>query len=229
MGSKDQAIQVLTEQGVQAAVASLLNDSDPAGSVNALNELMRHAFHQLKNLEMSLDIAKEGINYGETQAAQSQESEVVYAIRSQIKALHYNIASFTWPGWDDEKIEITETQTKLGFGSAQSNLAMAAELKKGNLPLSRAHWVVGAHQMAAGDLVSAKTNFEEAVKFAQKAKETPDELLSQGYILVVGLIDNPEDATALKHFADVKEKFSGIEYAEFFIEQLESALRVFSS
>ena len=54
-------------------------------------------------------------------------------------------------------------------------------------------------------------------------------MLNQGYILVARLLASPDDDNAQEEYKRLKASFKTIENGEDFIQQLETALKVFSS
>ena len=225
---KDQAIQILEAQGALPAIQFLQSQADTPVACAAFNDLLKHAYNQMKDIHAVVEIAQAGIKYAGDKAAESTDKDLSLELLGRVKALNYNLASFTWPGWDEEGIgPITPEQLALGLQAARENLRLAVELKRDDLRRSRAYWVVAAQLLAAGDLAGAGENFEEAVKYAAKAGEAADEALSRGYLAVTAVLANPEDQAAQQALAAAKETLSQMEYVDFFINQLDSTLRVF--
>lgn len=145
-----------------------LAEVDLAAQPKAYTEAMRHAYWEDKDLSAAMAIAWAGISRL-LAMAHGADAEQAYELRSQAKALSYDLASFTWAGWDEPGIVITPPEARAGYAAARANLALANELKKGDLPRSRAHWILGAHELAAGRPEDARVNFETAVILAQAA------------------------------------------------------------
>ena len=145
-----------------------LAEVDLAAQPKAYTEAMRHAYWEDKDLSAAMAIAWAGISRLLALAHKSAP-EQAYELRSQAKALSYDLASFTWAGWDEPGIVITPPEARAGCAAARANLTMAKELEKGELPRARAHWLLGAHELAAGRPDDARTNFEMAVTLAKAA------------------------------------------------------------
>lgn len=99
----------------------------------------------------------------------------------------YDLASFTWPGWGND---VRAEDVEIGADAANRSLRMREDSAYADLQFTitpgMAHWVVGAHALAAG-------NFQRAR--AQLAL-SGDETLARGYL---GLVDLAEagDGSAL--------------------------------
>ena len=145
-----------------------LAEVDLSAKPKAYSDAMRHAYWEDKDLSAAMAIAWAGISRLLAQAHGSTP-EQAYELRSQAKALSYDLASFTWAGWDEPGIVITPPEARAGCAAARANLALATELEKGDLPRSRAHWILGAHELAAGRPEDARASFEAAASLADAA------------------------------------------------------------
>ena len=223
---KDQAIQTLESDGVEAAVRLLRQaDLPPTEHIPLYTEVLRHAYWQQKDLPATIEITQTGIRHGEALADINPED--ANQILAQVKALYYDLASFTWPGWDEEGIEIAPEQVSLGLEAARKNLDLAVKLKKEALPLSRAYWMLGAQQLADGDHTQAVASFAMAEQRAAEAEARPEELLSRGFARLAGLLEDPEDQSLQIEMAEIKTALFDEEDGEMFVQQIEDAQRVF--
>jgi hypothetical protein len=99
----------------------------------------------------------------------------------------YDLASFTWPGWGHQ---VRAEDVALGADAAKRSLRLREDSAYADLEFTvtpgMAHWVVGAHALAAG-------NFEQA---RAELALSGDETLARGYL---GLVDLAEagDGSAL--------------------------------
>ena len=64
--------------------------------------------------------------------------------------------------------------------------------------------------------------------FARKAGAGVDELLYHGYILVVKMLDTPDDIILREDCEKLKLAFQEVEHGEDFIQQLNTTYAVFS-
>lgn len=209
-----------------AAIIYLCELPDPKITMNTLADVMRHQYWKEKDLVGVLAFARAGIQFGLQTALEYDRSdpELAHDLRSAAKGFAYNFSSFAWIGWDELGIEITSADHAAGFDSARVNLRLAIELERGDLPTSRAHWMVGAYHLADGEYPDAISAFEQGIVFAQQAGSSVDELLNHGYILV----ESPEYTSVREAYESLKVAFQEVEHGEDFIQQLDTAHTVFS-
>jgi len=232
---KERAIELLNSQGVDASI-KLLRAGEwslaPDEQIQAFDQVRRHAYWKKKDLPGAIQIGQAGIALGEQLAAKFPEK--ADKIMSQVKGIHYNLASFTWPGWDEPDIKITPEQVQLGLAAARENFRLAIELKKDALPLSRACWMLGAQEMAVKDYSSAIDHFYQAEQFAEQAvsREGPQQgsgeaLLARGFAQLVSLLAKPGGPKISSDLDKTKIELASLESGEFFIKQIDDAWRVF--
>ncbi len=226
-----EAIKIYVEVDSFAAIIYLCEMGDPELTLNALTDAMKHKYWQEKDLVGALAFSRAGTRFGLQSALQYDQSnpELAYKLRSGAKSCAYDFASYVWTGWDEPGITITAADHAAGFDAARVNLRLAVELERGDLPTSRAHWMVGAYYLEDGAFDKAIESFEESMNYAKKADAQADEMLNQGYILVARLLASPDDDNAQEEYKRLKASFKTIENGEDFIQQLETALKVFSS
>ncbi len=217
---------VYQEQDSFAAVERVCRQEDPAEAMALFAELVRRCYQEKRNLAATLAFGRAGIQHGLALAAAAATLEDAADLRGRAKALAYNVGSSAWPGWDEDGIAVSAGDLAVGLDAARTNLRLAHELGRGDLPLSRAHWLLGAHHLARGELEAAGAHFEVAIERAQAAGEIGDELLNRGYLGLTGVLADPDDPGAQRALADVREPLSQLEYGAFFVGQLDSARRV---
>ena len=154
-------------------------------SLTECSNLMRSAYWKEKDLARALEVARDGIRRGEEAA--DDYPDMAMEFLSQVKRLCYDIASFTWIGWAEPGIQIEPADANLGFEMARKNLRYAISLSKGDLPTSRAYWMVGAHLLTSGNSLSAVDEFEEAETFAILAGSEPDTKLCQAFLMLASI------------------------------------------
>ena len=154
-----------------------LAEVDLTAQPKAYQDAMRHAYWEDKDLSAAMAIAWAGISRL-LALAHASAPEQAHELRSQAKALSHDLASFTWPGWDEPGIVITPPEARAGCAAARANRALAKELEQGELPRARAHWILGAHELAAGRPDDARANFETAATLARAAAAATNERAS---------------------------------------------------
>jgi len=225
----ESALELYKTRDSFAAIISLCKLHDPRMTMNVLADMMRHQYWQEKDLVGALAFARAGIQYGLQTALEYDlsEPELAYELRSAAKGFAYNFASFAWQGWDEPGASITAADHAAGFDAARVNLRLALELERGDLPTSRAYWMVAAYHLADGEFELAIDNFKQGISYAKRADAGVDELLNHGYILVARMLSTPENQSLKEEYEMLKEAFREIEHGEDFIQQLDTAYAVF--
>lgn len=184
---------------------------------------MKSAYWDTKDLALAAAIAYAGAGRF-LAAAEGVDDATAYQIKSVAKALMYDLSSFTWPGWDEPGVEIIPRDAAAGLSAARSNLAMAVELEKGDLPISRGHWMLGAHLLTAGACSEAKEQFDLAADFANRAGADPEVALARAFGKLPGLASSTPDAESELDAA--LEQLEACEGGEMFLPQVETARSV---
>lgn len=209
------------EHGAFAAVAALAVVKDLAQAAEAYSQSMKSAYWEEKDLPLAVAIAYAGVGrlLG---AADVSSDEEAYELRSAAKALMYDLASFSWPGWDEPGIEIAPSDAAAGLAAAKSNLALAVQLEKGDLATSRAHWMLGGHLLTCGDVSAARQEFTKARKLAERAGAVAEAELSTAFDRLAALATGETGAEENLSASLVRLT----ELDEFFVGQVETARSV---
>ncbi len=136
----------------------------------------------------------------------------------------YDIASFTWVGWDEPGIEITVSERAAGLAAARSNLELAVELEKGDLATSRGSWMLGAHLLTEGEHDDAREAFTEAGEAADRAGADAEVQLAAAFSALSDLARGK--ATAEPELVAALERLSVLEGGEMFVDQVQTARAV---
>jgi hypothetical protein len=220
------ALQRLRDADPFAAMEFLHRAEDPIAVMKAYRDLVNHLYWKEKNLSAVISLALGGIHYGLTRGADQGSAELVYDLKSLAKTLAYNLASFTWPGWDEPGILIGATAVAVGLDAAKLNLRLAEALNKGDIPLSRGHWMLGAQYLAANDGEKARRHFDEGARFAEAAGSTAEIWLCFGFTALTRVVAAPEDAAARADLDHIKSRLAEMEGGKDFLKQIETAERV---
>ncbi len=148
-----------------AAVEFLIGQDDIAQAVQTFNKLQRHSYWKEKNLSRSILFGRAGIQHALSHARSIQSSEPDEALRfvGRARALCFNQGSFAWTGWDEEGIEVNQTDAEFGLDAAKTCLRLRREEGKDE---GQAQWLVGAHYLAANDLLEARKHFQASQEAA---------------------------------------------------------------
>ena len=229
MSQIESILERIAAQDTFAAVDSLAREEDPTTSAKAFVEVMRHLYWQKKDMHKSVQIAQAGAHFCLTISARAGiDPAQATNLRGIAKGLMYDIASFTWPGWNEPGITITAADLELGLDAAKANLRMARELNKGDLPMSRAHWMLAGHRLCSKEFAAAKEDYLSAARYATAAGSEPDALLSRGFACLADLLasTNPSASAELDV---VVEQLNAIEGGPEFAQQILTAKQALAS
>lgn len=224
----DTVVAYLNDGDSFTAIEYLNQQNEPLAVINTYSKLVIQLYWEEKDLPAVVAMARAGVQYGLTAAAATSDPDTASQIKSVAKKIAYNLASFTWPGWDEPGMVIGPSDLAMGLDAAKVNLRLANELNKGDLPLSRAYWMLGGHHLASGHLNEAEAHFNQAAHYAAEANQEGERLLAQGFALLAVMLASPDNAEAQNQLAQVKNHLAQQEEGEHFITQINTAWEVFA-
>jgi hypothetical protein len=221
-----QARSILARDGVDA-LAKFLDAGDPLQAMDVYERLQQDLYTEAKDVSRMVAVSRAGIAHGLSRSENASDRNTATSLRKSAKAIAYNLASYTWPGWNEPGIVISAEDRAHGMEAARLNLRLAEELTDQPRPKAAAHWAVGAHELAAGQYTQAQASFDRAKHEAGMAHETAMELMLEGYELMAQVLAKPDDAGARRKFDDVVDelKDEGSEQARGYAQQLETAAK----
>ncbi len=224
--------KLIEEEDSYAAIESIQDTSGFDEVVKRYHYLVLDLYWQEKALHAVIPVGRAGILYCLTKAQELAEKDSVNAAKMLrfAKIISYNLASFTWPGWDEKGIVITEDALTAGLEAAKLNVRLVERLGRDPGQLSNAYWVVGAQYLALKDYVSAIGAFESAVAHARAAGSKESELMNNGYIAITKIIEGSDKEKAQKDLNKTIDALKNLktEDANFFANQLQDVLPVFT-
>jgi hypothetical protein len=228
MSDLDEILQLCRERDRFAAIERIGSGADVLAAAKRFVEVMRHFYWKAKDLPAAVAFGQAGAHFGLFHASRVEATDAALAtqLRGVAKGLMFDLASFTWPGWDEPGIPITPADLAVGLDAARGNLRLAHELNKGDLPLSRAHWMLAGHQLCAKDYAAARGSYDQAARHAVAAGSKADELLCAGFARLVDLVQSGntgQDAELQR----IEEQLRPIESGPDFVQQIGTARRVF--
>lgn len=191
------ALKTLRNSGVDAVIAQL-NALDPADAVDAYATMQGEFYWKLKDLPAVVAISQAGIAIALKAADDASTPEPANTLRGKAKAIAYNLASFTWRGWDEPGITIDDAAAAAGMEAATLNLQLAEKLNRPAKAKANAHWAIGAHHLAARRFTEATAAFAKGKSLAASTREPAFEQMFDGYIALVEDLATPGVATQLK-------------------------------
>lgn len=219
----------IDDQNFFGAVSYIQAQGKPEEVAKTYERLVLDFYWQSKSIPDVISLARAGLQYCLTEAERLKQSnpEGATELKQSAKRISYNLASFTWPGWDEKGCVITHQDILIGLDAARLNLRLVNELKDGDEAMSVAYWGLGAQLIATQQYDQALESFDMAKKYARSAGSKLDELLADGYIGVTMIISGDEKGHEKLGEAIKKLKEDGSEDALFFIEQFNTAMNVF--
>ena len=198
MGSQmvEQALHCLEEADTFTAIEFLNQQPDPLDVAAAYYQLVMALYWQQKNISQVVAMTRAGMQYccDQAEEAAPADMDMAIALRSTAKQLAYNLASFTWPGWNEADIELLPLHMAAGLDAARFNLRLALELDKGDLPLSRAYWMLAGHLLVKQALLGAEANYRRAAMYADRAGEEADFRLAQAFEALAQWLAKPRSS-----------------------------------
>ncbi len=187
------ATQLLRERDSYALV-EMLEKQEPRLAAAAYAQLQLNFYWQQKDIATVIAISRAGIQHSLGGAARAETPAEAAILRGQAKALAYNLASFTWPGWGEEGIALSQSAMRIGHDAARLNLRLATELKRPDDAMARAWWTFGAHELSAGRYEPAREAFVKGHAHAVKSPDKALALLLEGYTAMVDALVKTDPA-----------------------------------
>ena len=226
----EQALQCLQEADSFTAIEFLNQQRRPAAVAQAYVDLVNVLYWEERDMDHVVAMSRAGIQYASDQAlAQGAGSGAYFTLRSSAKALAYNLGSFTWPGWKEANLQIDALHVAAGMDAARLNLRLALELDKGDLPLSRAYWLLGAHLLADGHYRGAQALFGRAAMYARRAAAPLDSALNEAFAALGRLLAQPQDPGGEEAYSGALESLRLLDEQDALVGQVQNARSVFAA
>jgi hypothetical protein len=228
--AESEAFDLLAAGNVSAAVAAITAIADTQAALEALAQLCRRAYRDLKNVPAMTTLAWEAVGFGLKCASASPDAESAARYKGRARAIAYNAGANCWPGWGDP-VEITSADIAEGLKLAERSYELVRELGLGHKPTGASLWLVGALQMAAGRFSTAIAEFLRAEEAFQAAQLPVSAAMARGYIALAGKALPESHLTGAESLAAIISSLRGMESpeAQFFADQLLTAERILSS
>lgn len=226
---RTEVARLLDEQDSFAAVQFIVQQGAPPDVMRHISDVAQWLYGERKDVAGMIALARAGIQFGLAEAERSPGEEAAQ-LRGSAKALAFNLASNTWPGWQDAGIELTSSDCHVGLDAAKLNLRLAIELQRDDLPLCNAHWILGAQQLAGGELETAKASFTKGAEHARAAGRPEFIQMCRGYGAMTEVLAQPNGAVHREFDECVAElRKLDTDDSRFFADQLESVLAYFAA
>ncbi len=207
--------------GVESVATWAEAEANPVKANERYDEAIKFIYWKKKNVSAGISLAQRAAEFSETKwRACKKSGDLANKLRAWQKTHLYNLASFAWPGWNDTERPVNAAQRKFGYLAAKQNLKLAIELKKPALKIGMAHWLVGAHELTAGEYKPAANSFVAYRGLANRANNNEHAVLADGYLAIAGLQTGAEHAEI--EFSRAVEGLEKLDTkdAKFFAQQL---------
>jgi len=146
-----------------------------------------------------------------------------------VKRMLFNAAADTWPGWsvDDHRSSRKELDDALDLARQSADLVEVLNL--GKCQEGTAAWLVGAFELASGQIQDSLTSFSRAERLYADADEPALVLLARGYSAIACEAGGPVPGCT-SNLSEILEQLSvgNFEDGEAFCEQLRTAHTIFT-
>lgn len=188
-----------------------------------LSELMRF-LRQEEQAHLFIPVAKLQLAYLLDLASETEKEDTDRAkeIRRFARGVAFNIASFTWPGWGDSPLPISEERQKLGLAAAERTVELAEKIEE---PTTNAYWILGAHLINAQRFDEAIKSFENSEALANNEVSRAMNSAWQQLARTMATPNEQEEAKLASAIALLRD-FDD-EDANFFADQLVTAQNIF--
>ena len=228
-----QSVQALVEEkDLFAASAYVLALGDTQVVVAAFENLILDCYHQAKSIEQVLHFGSAGIHYclAAARKLDGQEDAAARELRLAAKRMATNIASFTWPGWDEPGVTISPEQIQQGLMYARFSVRQLQELDPTAAQLAFTYWFLGAQLMANRQYADAQEAFAAAHGYNQEQGDDPEcRLMLAGYIGLAALLNGQSESGEAEFCAAVAAlQAHKSDDAQYYAEQLLHARALFT-
>lgn len=213
-------------QAAQRLLAEALTETSPQGLRAASFALGKRFQRGLADMDGYVYLQKILVQHALNLAEKHPEHALEY--KTVAIPMTYNLAANTWPGWGGAEAEAAgEGHRKLGLAAAHKNVAIAAEVGLGPERRRNGHWILGAHQLAAGDHGAAAQSFATSAALARQAEDVTAALMAQGWVHVAHTLGGTDETRQLDAVRDELRQRG--DDGEFYADQYATALQVFEN
>jgi hypothetical protein len=227
---ESRAFDLLAAGNVSGAVAAITALGYTQTALDALEQLCKRAYHDLKSIPIMTAIAWETVGFALKCAAASPDSESASRYKARAGAIAYNAWSNCWPGWGDP-VEIKPVDIGEGLKLAERSYELVEELGLGDKAMGTAVWLIGALQMACGRLSTASAQFLRAEEAFHRGQLPAQAAMARGYSALAEKALPESHLRGSESLAAILRSLRAMESSEakFFADQLVTADRIFSS
>ncbi len=223
------AVDYIRNVDTFAAINYLCKQDDPFSIMSTFNDVVGHLYWEDKDLAGVVAMGRAGIQYGLAASAEAESinPEAAKELCSKVRALAFNVASYTWPGWEEAGVEPNSTDVALGYDAAKAAVRLVEEMEAEPIMFTRAFWMLGAHQLAAGKSARAEQSFSLSARYADESSSKSENLLARAFSVLAKAQSVPTAANLAKEMEGIKAGLAGEENGAEFVNLVDKAARVF--
>ncbi len=149
----------------ETADALLRADNLTPSELRAVGQNVRRVFYwEKKDLPTYVALTKHLLATAISNAQSDRDDANGFGER--VFGIGYDLASMTWPGWDEEGIDITQDHQGAGLAAAEMIVRLGEEHQI-DVEVRHNHaWLLGAHRLAANDIAGAKAAWQQALELS---------------------------------------------------------------
>jgi hypothetical protein len=180
---RERALAIAAAEDNFQAFALLEVGPSPLEIADDYVQLVGDLFHQQKNVPRMLAFGQAGIAFCLREARRQRDTNPRLAteLTAQAQTIAATVSANTWPGWNAAGVVLSPTDQAFGRDAARLNLRLVQELERGPEALGQAHWLIGAHALAAGEFAAAEEAFERAEREFERARQAELAWMARGY------------------------------------------------
>jgi hypothetical protein len=225
-----EALQLTVTEGLDAGCQLIEAAGDPIMVASAYKDFSQVLYRQNKDVQHMIDAGRRGIRFALDHAAriESDDAETTARLKKIARMIAFNVGANSWPGWGDDGVEISPDQRQAGSEAATLSLRLVNELNLGPSQIGKAHWLVGAHHIAARRPEAALASLDEAARAFASAADGPAELMARGYCALARKLCLATRAAAMAELDQVLQRLGqeGSKAATFYQRQIAVADRI---
>lgn len=210
----------------------MLGQGEPPAVAEAFEHLTLDCYHEAMSIAQVLHFGKAGVHFCLARAQILDAKDAAARdLRYAAKRMATNVASFTWPGWNEPGIQISREQMRQGLMFARYGVRQLHELDPNPEQLAFTYWFLGAHLLACGQYAEAQEQFATALAHKREHGEDEDgRLMLKGYIGLSRVLEGRPDIGE-REFSDAVTllRARDTEDAQFYADQLLTAREVFAT
>lgn len=166
------ALDLINEKQRLEAIALIESQESAEAVAASYSELLKSLYWNNRSCADFVFYGKAAVAYCLKKSLELQTRDVEFSRSMKVwaKALACEVATNTWPGWQDPGVVIAEEDREEGLNMAKLYLNLMLELQNPLEKLGSAHWLIGAHLLAKGEHELATGAFKVAKELSFEAR-----------------------------------------------------------